>query len=383
MCDRTVPATRLGGLDGLRALAALAVFGVHWSQIVRVEARLGPFDLYRLLANGNHGVSLFFTLSGFLLALPYWRAMEGGTPLPGIRAFAIRRIVRIVPAYYLVLTILVVLGGLAHVPAAHADIALHYLFLFNFTEFSIFSINPAFWTLAVEMQFYLLLPFVFVMLRRIAHRFRVAAVVGLAAGAYGLQFAVAALITKSIPWPGDPALCWVDPHRAVLSHSLLAHLPHFLLGVLGAAFFLKRAVRPAQADALFWTCAVAVLILLSTPLGDRIQMLRGRYGLPLVPGLIAVIVVSAPSTRIAQRLLTTRPLRLLGLTSYGFYIWHIPCLLWVDRTMLSRDIDAPEHPLTFGALAFLLTVLVAAISFVAIERPILRSTNRRARRGAV
>ena len=61
----------LPGLHGLRALAALLVFGVHFNQIVQLDYDIGPFSLYRLLANGNHAVSLFFTLSGFLLSLPF------------------------------------------------------------------------------------------------------------------------------------------------------------------------------------------------------------------------------------------------------------------------------------------------------------------------
>ncbi len=71
---------RLPGLDGLRALAALSVFGVHFNQIVQFDCHIGPVSVYRLLANGNHAVSLFFSLSGFLLSLPFWKAIASGRP---------------------------------------------------------------------------------------------------------------------------------------------------------------------------------------------------------------------------------------------------------------------------------------------------------------
>jgi len=68
----------IAGLDGLRALAALAVFGVHFQQITGVAGRVGPFDVQTLLANGNTGVCLFFVLSGFLLSLPFWFGRRPG-----------------------------------------------------------------------------------------------------------------------------------------------------------------------------------------------------------------------------------------------------------------------------------------------------------------
>ena len=76
---------RIEGLDGLRALAALGVFGVHPDQIVRFTGKIGPNELPRLLANGNHGVALFFTLSGFLLSMPFWRARMSRSPIPSVR----------------------------------------------------------------------------------------------------------------------------------------------------------------------------------------------------------------------------------------------------------------------------------------------------------
>ncbi|MCP4451492.1 MAG: acyltransferase family protein, partial [Planctomycetes bacterium] len=102
----------LPGLNGLRALAALSVFGVHFNQIVQLDWQIGPFNIYTLLANGKHAVSLFLSLSGFLLSLPFWNRLVSGKPLPSIRDYLIRRLIRILPAYYVVLTVLVLLSGL-------------------------------------------------------------------------------------------------------------------------------------------------------------------------------------------------------------------------------------------------------------------------------
>ena len=113
---------RLPGLDGLRALAALCVFSVHFNQIVQLDGDIGPFNVYRLMANGKHAVSLFLSLSGFLLSLPFWNWVVSGKPLPATRNYLIRRLSRILPAYYVVLTALVLLSGLWRVPDAYVDI---------------------------------------------------------------------------------------------------------------------------------------------------------------------------------------------------------------------------------------------------------------------
>mgnify|MGYP003678798755 CR=1 FL=1 len=82
----------IAAFDGLRACAALAVFGVHFQQIAQFSpGNIGVFDIERALINGNVGVSLFFTLSGFLLSIPFWRAKTGVARQPAIDAYWVHR----------------------------------------------------------------------------------------------------------------------------------------------------------------------------------------------------------------------------------------------------------------------------------------------------
>jgi peptidoglycan/LPS O-acetylase OafA/YrhL len=376
-------ATRIDGLDGLRALAALAVFGVHFNQTVRLEGRLGPFDLARLLANGEHGVSLFFTLSGFLLGMPFWRALDAGGARPALGSYAVRRLARILPAYYVALTALIVLSGMWRYAQTYPDIALHYAFLFNLTEFSIFSINPPFWTLAVEVQFYALLPLAFAALARASAAWRPWLLVALAVAAYALHHWLMSSVTRIVDWPLDPRMPWIRPYGAVLSHSLLAHLPHFLLGVVAGLPFMRAREkaagpwrRPWVSEAAFWSALALAGVLVGTALEDAVAIPYGRYGLPLVPLLLATLVVTAPATRLARRCLEGFPLRRLGTISYGFYIYHVPCLALVDRAMAARGLDAAEHGLAFGAAGFALSVAVATASYLLVERPALGAARR-------
>lgn len=376
---------RLHGLDGLRGLAALAVFGVHYNQVIDVDVQVGPVDLYVLMSNGEYGVALFFILSGFLLSQPFWKSILNGLRWPDTRTYIIRRLARIVPAYFGALTLLIILSGMWRIPAAYTDIALHYSFLFNLAEFSIFSINAPFWTLAVEMQFYILLPLIFAAIARIDKAWHITFIVALCVLAYAIHYGLNNYVTEMIDWPFATWLLWIRPHGAVLTHSLLAHLPHFLLGVIGAYLFLilktKASVKDNRlakfSDWVFGCTLIVVLVLLATPLSHWIQIPYGRYGLPLVTLLLVAMIVSVPSSHFACRILESFPLRGFGTISYGIYIYHLPCLTLVDHTMAKQQMDAASHWFLYGSLSLAVTILAASLSFLLIERPVLKWVRRR------
>ena len=375
---------RLRGLDGLRGLAALAVFGVHYNQIIDVETRVGPFDFYLLLANGEYGVALFFILSGFLLSQPFWKSILYQAEWPEIKVYVLHRLARILPAYYLALTVLIILTGYWRYQEAWPDILLHYSFLYNYTEFTIFSINAPFWTLAVEMQFYCLLPLLFLLIRRFSTVKIFVILILLCITTYGLHYWLAVSVDKTIAWPGSTVLTWVRPYGAVITHSLLAHLPHFFIGVIcgGLLLYLKTERchliddGDLRYEIVFWVSLGLVLFLLATELGEWIQIPFGRYGLPVVPLLLGAMILTTPFTRWARQILDSRPIRLLGTLSYGIYIYHLPVLGLVDRTMAESAMDAREHWGYLAIISLAFTLLAAVISYVLVERPALKLVRR-------
>src|SRR5882724_8888930 len=138
-------------LDGLRAIAALMVVFFHCG----VEFRLPPFVI-----PGYSGVHLFFVLSGYLISRPFWARLLNGQPLPSWRTYAVRRFVRIYPTYFVALIVFVAmrLAGHLHTPT-FIDVVLHVLLVFNWgTPAQFLAINIAMWTLAIEAQFYFILP---------------------------------------------------------------------------------------------------------------------------------------------------------------------------------------------------------------------------------
>src|SRR5579859_383189 len=156
----TIPA-----LDGVRAIACLTVVTFHISLITKQDihiwdsANVNPL-IAAIALSGDTGVTLFFILSGFLLFLPYAKSLLfAGTQWPSTRRFYLRRALRILPAYYLTLVLMVLIYRPEYRQLDHLRNWGFFLTLFMDSSQSTYkSINGPFWTLAVEWQFYLLLP---------------------------------------------------------------------------------------------------------------------------------------------------------------------------------------------------------------------------------
>src|SRR4051794_3126611 len=138
-------------LDGLRAVAAGLVLLFH-VVASRSRAPIAIQDLSQL------GVAIFFVLSGFLLYRPFAQARLHDQGVPSVRAYARRRLLRIVPAYWAALTFgLVVAGATA---ASAANIPVYYLLLQGYSDATRYNGLPVAWTLTIEATFYASLPFV-------------------------------------------------------------------------------------------------------------------------------------------------------------------------------------------------------------------------------
>src|SRR5690242_13040439 len=153
-------AREIAVLDGVRALAIGLVLWTHIQHLAGdAGADVGSGLLYRIGAFGFTGVFLFFVLSGFLLFLPFARAIIGGGALPSARNFYLRRALRILPLYYTALAVylLFLRPSLLHRANLHVAV-LSVLLVHDSRPDSIIAITPPLWSLALEAQFYVLLP---------------------------------------------------------------------------------------------------------------------------------------------------------------------------------------------------------------------------------
>jgi len=329
-----------------------------------------------LMAGLVTGVPIFFALSGFLLYRPFFSSALGDGPRPPRADFTRRRLLQIVPAYWLALTVLSIKPGLADV-FTH-DWWRYYGFLQTYDPVTRPSGLTVAWTLCIEVTFYLALPVYAAFSRRAFSglersgqiRADLALLTGLGLASLVLGFAL---------------------HPAA-NPTLLSYFDWFAFGMGLAVLSVvmrgteqpPRPVRLITArPALSWAVALVLYLVMCAVLSSAPQYAIYSPGQEVIShigqALVAFFIVlpaaiGEQAGGWPRRLLARRELRWLGLISYGVYLWHLTIATWLSGKGVHE----------FWALlviTFALTVAAAAASYYVVERPILRFKDRR-RRGA-
>ena len=346
---------RIAGFDGLRAIAFLLVFASHKFPYTYRD----PF--------GDVGVWTFFVLSGFLITGILARSreeIEAGriSAMWALARFYLRRTARIFPVYYMVLAVALLLSVVMTVDNFWGTAKLAYAFYA--TNILIGMRNGwlgdfgHFWSLAVEEQFYLLFaPLVLMTPRR-------------RTGAVCLGFVAVALVTKiAMEAMGAPDTT-IDVN-SLINFGLLG-----LGGLVGLAAAGRSAPAwiiggPAQAATFACLLATPWLFGPSTEAWMTYAKIVG-----LVAGLLVFQIAQGQATGFVA-LLERAPLRLLGRVSYGAYLFHpfIHFQKLMARAGLGDVAAGVPAPLQIAA-ELAITVVLATVSWVVLERPVLRFAGR-------
>jgi peptidoglycan/LPS O-acetylase OafA/YrhL len=359
------PAVKYPAIDVLRAFAALLVVLYHVI-VLSDWGRLPAATVPSILRNGWAGVDLFLAISGFVIALAALDGVErAGT---GFRAeFARRRLARIVPLYLLTGAVFLVLLAPAWLATQWAalHVGSHLLFAHNLLHYTHGSINGPNWSVALEMQFYLLMLWLAPHLVRIGWaRLLLASLLLAAAWRLGVAvlLADAPLIVRFIYLTELPGV--IDQFALGIAFALiLLHGPDTL----------RRWLAASWKNFAGWLALALVLFYLADRwqgpaayLNSGVMMVAWR---PLLSaGCTAMLAAAITFPAAEARVLA--PLRYLGEISYGIYLWHMVVLLTLLRY-------APQlQGVRLLACVLALTVLLAALSWHLMEKPFMNRMRR-------
>jgi peptidoglycan/LPS O-acetylase OafA/YrhL len=355
----------LPAVEGMRACAAVGVVITHVAfqtgHSSGVDGRLlGRFDL---------AVAVFFALSGFLLWRGHAAAVRGFRATPPTGHYLRSRLVRIMPGYLVAVAVILLLmpdaaGASAEVWWANLTLTQIYVPL------TLTAGLTQMWSLSVEVSFYLVLPLLALLARRLPVRARIPVIAFVAVASWGWAWGVAALdITADglnpLNWP--PAFCsW------------------FAAGMLIAELTVSRDGvfhRLARRRVLMAVIAIAAFLVAASPVAGPEGLVPGTasqfavktaMGAVLSAALLAPLVLDRPETR--HRFLGSPVMVTLGRWSYGLFVWHLAALAMVFPMI--GEFAFNGHMPTVLALTLLIGFALAAVSYAVVEQPARQALRR-------
>ena len=388
----------IGVLYGFRALMILLVYHFHiWQQswLSQVYVLFGlRINLDFLARAGYVMVDGLLLLSGFLLFLPYVRERAEGIPAPSTKQFYINRVARIVPSYLVAIIIpffLIALPQHRYYSLSYMgkDILTHLTFTFNFFKDTGLHtpLNAALWTVAVEMQFYLIFP----VLARFAQEKPVATLGFM--GFLGVAFRF--------------VVCYLIQDTSVLVNQMMAFLDIYALGMLGAILYVhltekframgtekekKEKLELGEEEkeggkgeiflsALPWI-ATAVFLLSVLGLGTLMKVLAAAVGaeqvrifqmlirLPFGMLMLVAMLSACFMWRPLQKLLDNRVMRFLAAISFHLYIWHQMLAVELRGLFFAEGLhENKEQQIWYSLICAGVALLAAVIGTYGIEKP--------------
>ncbi|WDH79442.1 acyltransferase [Microbacterium esteraromaticum] len=331
---------RFRELDGLRGIAALLVLLSHYTGAHNSYFPNDPQPMIDVWW-GAFGVQLFFLVSGFVILMSAEAAQRPSD-------FVISRFSRLYPTYWIALAIGVIIGAafaVPNVPLAPDVVAMNLTMVQRW--FLVPNVLDVFWTLAVEMQFYVLILLLLVLTRcRLSEKLMVRV---------SLAWLVVCLLVAIWAFPAsyglDPQLV-PTPVKVVLNITLAAYGPLFCTGML--AFISRRAGR------------MHLLLIPSAIVAVAVSGLVEHWRNAVIVAIICVLFIIV-SMRKQTRLLLIAPLQWTGKISYSLYLVH-SIVGYVVIHQLWPFIGRPAAVLVATGVA----LLVAWIMYKTAERKLSR-----------
>lgn len=371
------------GLTGLRGLAAMMVllhhlFALAGPRVLSINLGGWQITYHWLITCSWMGANVFFVLSGFLLAIPFVRNIDGTGAEVRVAPYLLRRIQRVVPAYWFQITVLTVVLYLTAKPPDFLVILLHFVFLQNFSQVHASALNGVYWTLPTEFGYYLLLP-LFAVLATFFSSHK--------------QYRRAAWLLLSVSLVAFAVAYRVAAYAAVADATIdkkvfaLLQLPglidHFAIGMLLAWVYMRHAaaISSGLADGVMMTGLLGIVSMMALLDHVYVDYWNGHVlmyvGYTVTACFIGLLVLGVAMGGRLSRALFANPIMLvLGIVSYSLYLWHLPIQFWTQK-LLDQYAVTGDRLWWLVAISIPLSLLAAILSYYWIERPFMpRSTAR-------
>jgi len=355
-------------LHGLRGVAAMAVVFFHWAQFYPAIPNKLDFeflgqnwDFSLWFDMGGFGVALFFVLSGYLLG---GQLSQKALTKESITRFWQRRLLRIYPAFWFQLAILLVIGifiGSYHLNT-WGDGIRHILLWVNMPPWMMPPLNNVWWTLPLELSFYLFLPLLIFIQRKIGiiKTILFCFLVTIAWRVLIMQLYEGSYFVTVLPildaLPGSLAT-FSAGMAIVFVPKIDPRFKKILLVLSIIAFYILAKIIDANVDS-YWT-------------GHWLLIVFN----PVMAIVLATILYTVLSPFCGIRFLSSKAFIWLGEVSFGIYLWHYPILQFMQKFWPELQRDPLQN---IGALIICLTATfaIAHFSFRCIEQPIMHWKHR-------
>lgn len=349
----------IGEVDGLRFMAIMPVLVQHLSErMIRYSSvdwstPVADDPVVFLASRGTVGVFIFFAISGFILGLPFAKQhLQGGRKV-SLGAYFWRRVTRLEPPYIVWMTVfflvLLVQSGQAFSELfPHWGASLLYLHNIVYEDYSV--INPVAWSLEIEIQFYLLAPFLAALFFRWSNKlFR--------RGLLLVSILGLLLAQQLFGWAAMP-----------YKLTLLWQLHYFLIGFLLADWYLidwSHRQATSQGSILLDVLAVAAIFVMcyswSADLGKRI----------IFSGALLIFLYAGFRGRWFTRFLRLPWIASIGGMCYTIYLIHLPLLEGLTRLTASWQFTTSfsVNLVVQMLILFPIVIVISAIGFLLLEKP--------------
>lgn len=368
--------TYVGVIDGIRVIAMFIVTWFHVWQQSWFMPKFGMFSVEWIARTGFEMVNMFFVISGFCLFLPYARNMIHGTEVPGIKEFYIKRWIKIVPSYVFCILVIMFVDCIPNHAYESVQDLLREIFsyltftqMFSLKTFQFTNINIVLWAVVIEVQFYIVFPWIAKLFRKVP----ILTYIGMVAIACIFHM----VVTNTVKY--ENLFIWIQ--------QLPSHMGVFANGMMGALLYVVIAEKEHEKkyETVFYTfivgaCCVAYYYFMNDLLMhydvEMVWRLENRYEMSVVYMLFLVACCFAAKP--IRLLLNNKVTHWLSGISYNFFIWN----LWLADNMkykkflLKWEGDIPPNQLgdttwmwQYNLLCWVVIFIIAVACTYLIEKP--------------